>query len=354
MVTVEAPVLIPETRELSRYFYIPQAEVNAALESAGFEPQRRLVKALRVSPDGLIGMGLVEVDEAVCKGHFGLFRGVDQKLAEVQTGFLLDLFTGRIPPDQRPVVDEMNDVVFKSPAAPGMILNPLVRRLGSEGRRSRFLNTTYCGGSIISQSTIEQTTAPADIISLFKATLHKLSSDGRPHEVPSSKRVSQILTDIGYGPSKKLVDDLEIERRTGKGVATLYLTSDRCDAGVFLETDLVEAMAQAATVYRLKQKPPAIDVGRRPIFTEVRLATFNYHSQPRFLFEDQVVQMVVMPMEGKDQTFNAHVKAVNEEGFLTAQAFVEGFAMRPEKFQDWLNKRLPELMQQQPLFTYQE
>lgn len=89
-----------------------------------------------------------------------------------------------------------------------------------------------------------------------------------------SKEVDQILSGLGYGPTKMLVDRFYISPDRTTGVGVLDVTEERCrdHYGLFRGVDMIESMAQSyLLLYNLQGNE---GVGR-PLFVGADEVRFN-------------------------------------------------------------------------------
>lgn len=133
---LKCPILDLTEQQRSEYLYIPREATTEYLENFGYGSSKRLVDALYLSPDRSIVVGILMVNEARCRDHFGVFRGVDGVESMAQTLLLAEGYDHQFFKGNRPIFTAISDVVFLKPAVeePPVVLNVIVERIGASER----------------------------------------------------------------------------------------------------------------------------------------------------------------------------------------------------------------------------
>ncbi|MBI2049386.1 hypothetical protein HYT32_00520 [Candidatus Roizmanbacteria bacterium] len=150
-----------QQEKLEDYNYISHGEVLKALEQFGYgHPSKRLVDAMYVRKDGSSAVGVLQVTDERCEGHFTgnhIFRGVDQVEAMGQAFLLFLHFSNKVPVGMVPRFIEINNFSFKNAAVPEMVLNIQLKGIGEiEPTRRPFsiYGKIYNGTKITSEGSI--------------------------------------------------------------------------------------------------------------------------------------------------------------------------------------------------------
>lgn len=123
----------PDFADKENYRYVSQTEVASVLESFGFAPERRMVDAFYLSPDGKAFIGVLRINQERCEGHLignPIFQGVLGPEAIAQTWILGKIFTGELDPQTQSVrFEQLEDVRFRHSMYPDVDVNIVVREL---------------------------------------------------------------------------------------------------------------------------------------------------------------------------------------------------------------------------------
>ena len=120
-----------EFEALENYQYISREEVAAQLEKFGLGKSRQMVNALYVSKDKLTAVGVLEIDEEMCRDHLindPIFQGVLGPEAMAQTWILWKMHTGELKDNETSRFVGLDEVNFRHSLYPGVIVNIALKK----------------------------------------------------------------------------------------------------------------------------------------------------------------------------------------------------------------------------------
>lgn len=138
----------------------------------------------------------------------------------------------------------------------------------------------------------------------------------------SKDDVFKAFSDLGYGPSKMLVNSFYLRTSDNlSGVGVLTITPEHCSDhfGVFRGIEQIEAVAQAAIlVAKFSDRIPR---GKRPLLREVEGFQFDFP-----IVEGAVINLMVQLNESDGSSFNALGQVVVGETIVSQGSFKGGIA----------------------------
>jgi len=124
-----------EFEALEKYQYVSRKEVAAQLEKFGLGESRQMVDALYVSKDRLTAVGVLEIDEEMCRDHLinsPIFQGVLGPEAMAQTWILWKMHTGELKDNQTARFAGLDKIRFRHSLYPGATVNIALKKAGED------------------------------------------------------------------------------------------------------------------------------------------------------------------------------------------------------------------------------
>lgn len=142
-------------QDLSDYQAFSESEVCRTLSEIGYGPSKKLVDSFYLSnTDSAVGIGVLMVTEEHCRGHFGLFRGVDQAESIAQTAILIATFAGKINKGHQPVFKRIDGFDFDQPVVEGGVLNLVTKIDDLESGLFQAVGQVLIGKTIVSSGVV--------------------------------------------------------------------------------------------------------------------------------------------------------------------------------------------------------
>lgn len=158
--------------------------------------------------------------------------------------------------------------------------------------------------------------------------------------------VTDALAQLGYGPSKMLVDTFYLSKTDGPlGVGVLKVTKEHCKDhfGLLRGVDQVEAIAQSFIL--TAHFSGKIEKGQRPLFREIEGFVFDLP-----VVEGAILNLLVRPVDFESEQFwglgqvvvgNTTVASGTIEGSMSKQELIRRIVERREREQKRVDPHFP-------------